>query len=304
MAKARTTEYWEIDPLDGQPSAAWMLVDRHRDWRVIAADGAAVHAPGSCLHELLAQTEGLSDWLDAQFCDPNAEVLLLPLAGEAWFVFTHFYLSAGYLLLTRLPSSDGDSLALARSGRLGAISVFGGMSTSLPQERDFDACDALAWWDAVNACLPRPLSTASEPDEIDSAVRAVANLGGIRIYETAKYGVVPGCAGIAPAATDLNMLSVMLLLSFRALSACGVSRISLGYEGMEEGYAVHLIASGLTETAHTEGSLAMSACRELAQRNGQIFTCTVQEHTLDMTLCAVRKDYALLGVKIPPICYE
>ena len=304
MTKTPRTEYWEIDPLDGLPSESWMLVDRHRDCRVIAGNGVFARKPGQCLNELFDQTQGLSDWLEAQCRDPKTEVLLLPLSGEIWFLLTHFYLSTGYWLLVHLPASDGDSLSLACSGKMGAIALFPKMPDALPRERDFDAYSSLAWWETVCECLPYPTIAENEREEIESVLQAVAQFYGIRVTPTEAYGVLPGSAGIASGQTDLCMLSVMLMLIFHALTDCGVSRVSFCCEGMEEGYALILDAVGLAESAHPEEATAMKECRELAERNGQIFACSTLDRVMRLTLCAVRKDYALLGVKIPSYHYE
>ena len=304
MAQAKRAEYWEIDPQDGLPSSAWMLVDRHQDCRVIAADGASAHACGKRLNALLDQTQGLLDWMEMQSRNPEVEVMLLPLAGEMWFLFTHFYLSTGYWLFVHLPASDGDSLSLTSSGKLGSVAVFPNMPADLPRERDFDAYASLAWWETVGECLPQPTLVTNELEEIENAVQAVARFCGIRVFIGEVFGVAPGSEGIAPGQTDLCMLRVMLMLIFSSLTRCGVSRVSVSFEGMEEGYALILDASGLDGAPNARTWQPMQECRSLAERNGQIFTCTVQDRAMHLTLCSVRKDYALLGVKIPPFRYE
>lgn len=301
MAEEIKLDYWDTDPLEGEVSAAWMLLDWHRSCRVMACGGTVPFAVGEETGRKFLRDEGLEVWLGEHLKNPQTDALLIPIGNEAWFVLPHCYLSTGYLLWVRLPASAGDSLALAESGALGEVRIFDGFPRTCACDRGFDPDAAVLWWDAVGECLPRPDADA-ERTEMGRLVRAVAALNGIKLTRTyRRHGEVSQIyEEIAQGVQDLPMLTVMLLLAFAAFRACSVPGITLGFEELEEGLAIRLTASELGAAARPEETAEICACRELAEQNQQLFTCSTQKRAMRLMMCCVRKDYALIGVKVKP----
>ena len=295
MAVRNTIECWEVDPTDGSPSAAWMLVDPHRGGRVIACGGVTDFRIGD---EILCEQIDL--WMSERRRAGDSEIYLIPLGDEAWFVLTQFYLSSGLLLLTRLPAYAGDSLVLAQEGIHGEIAVFPGMAGCAVRARDFDPRPCKSWWRKIEACLPVLTSADAEASEMDRLLRAAAAVNGIRVGRAVICETDDEPTEIAEGRQDLLMLTVMLLSALSVWRQSGVSYVTPRYERIEEGLMLILTAKGIASDSHPEEADGMLFCREAAEQNGQIFTCTVHDSTMRMTLCAVRKDFALLGVKVDP----
>ena len=138
MTEQELIDCWETDPLDGEVSAAWMLIDWHRNCRVMACGGELPFAVGEELGREALCEGGAYVWLGENLYAAQTDALLLPIGDEAWFLLPHYYLSTGYLLCVRLPAFAGDSLALAESGALGDVQIFEGFPRSYARDRGFD----------------------------------------------------------------------------------------------------------------------------------------------------------------------
>jgi hypothetical protein len=295
MPLEKKTDCWEVDPTEGRTTAAWMLIDPHYAGRVLVCGGRTDIEVGD---EIL--DEELARWMTERRQAADAELYLIPIGDEVWFVLTHFYLSTGLLLLTRLPISPGDSRALAESGTLGQVIIYPTIMEGMARERDLDLRQTRLWWKRIVSCLPMPIFPENEVEEMDRLLRAAAALNGIRVDRSELPLSGTASDEIAIGQQDLFMLSIMLLSALFALRQNGILRISPRYEQIEEGMSLTLRAKRIDPDGMLEESAEISLCRELAERNGQIFACSVQQDATLVTLCAVRKDFALLGVKTDP----
>lgn len=286
---------WEIDPLDGRPTAAWMLIDPHRGGYVIAIGGMTAFHIGD---EILG--EEVLVWMQERRRVFDKNILLIPIGDEAWFVLTPFYLSTGLLLLTRLPAHAGDSRVLADEDLLGQVSVFEGTAEKVACERGFDRRPALRWWRRICACLPIPVAAEQELEETTRLLRATASLNEIRIGRVTAFQAPPSSQEIAAGQLDPYALTVLLLLSLSALRGSGIRHVTPHFEPTEEGTVLVLTAGGIDTGLHPEESVEILFCRMLAEQNDQIFSFSVQDGRAHLMLCTVRKDFALLGVKTEP----
>ena len=288
--------FWDVDFSDSEPSAVWMLVDVYHSYRVLAYGGLEGLHPG----ESAMPAEDVARWLEEHRSAWTEEVLLIPIRNEIWLVLTHFYLSCGCYLLTRMPALPSDPDVLAKWIVLSGVTVYPEMPPDLPCYRLAYAADDSEGWMRVLRCLPRPSFDVEDREEIKRLTDAVASLMGIHVIsKTVKEESPPQDGDIFAAKCDFHMWAVMLMLSIFSLRKCGVRCVSVYCKAVEEGTALILTASDVDPEACPEQSEGMRFCHRLAQNNAQIFSCLTFDGMTRLIFCSVRKNYALLGVKIP-----
>ena len=77
-------------------------------------------------------------------------------------------------------------------------------------------------------------------------------------------------------------------------------RFGVDCDMIDEGLAVTLKLPLPSRGAFADESDGIAFCRALAEQNGQIFSCTAEGNIRQCTMCTVRKEFSLLGVKAEP----
>ena len=291
-------DLWEIETPQCQQPVMWMLADAHDCYRVLTCGGIHNERIGDTLQAPSWLEWEITEWLDEKRKEGNAELLLLPIRGEAWLVLTHFYLSAGCYLFVRVPNAEHPEQVPCESDGLTDVAVYPAWPSDiwLPCAGDFFR--TVEHWRRVMDCIPHPAGRAREWEEMTRLMRAVAVLVGMDVVEAAAVESAEE-SDIADADADFGMLSVLLMLSLNAMYTCGVRTVGTYGEAMEEGTALVLTVSDCPPTFQAEKSREVLFGERLAEQRAGIFSCIQYERRLQWTFCAARKDFSLLGVKLP-----
>ena len=292
--------FWEIETFEQAQSVAWILADAHASYRAIGCDNVNNQGTNGEVSEAPTPDDEVVGWLDETSKDGNAELLLIPMQGAAWLVLTQFYLSSGCYLFVRVPDVTHCEEARYETDEIRGVSVYPAWPEEISRPSAGDFFRSVEYWRTVMDCIPHPSCREQEWEEMSRLMRAVSSLVGMDVVEAAVVKPAED-SDIAQAEQDFGMLAVMLMLSLRALRACGIRTLRVSGEAMEEGTALTLTASDFSPIPrlHLEKSEEMRFCNKLAEQNAGIFSCLRYDDKLQLTLCAARKDFALLGVKLP-----
>ena len=276
----------------------WVLADAHDSYRMLTCGGMKNKRIGDMSGTSFGLSEEIAEWLDERCKDGNAELLLVSIRGEAWLVLTHFYLSSGCDWFVRVPNMEYQGQISCESDTIKDVTVYPTWPMDVRRPCMSDFFRSAAYWKIVMDCIPHPAVRAREWGEMMRLLRAVARLVGVDVIETAALELAEE-SDIAEAASDFGMLAVILMLSFNAMRSCGIRTVGTYGETMEEGTALVLTVPDCPPSFHAQTSREVRFCERLAEQSGGIFSCLPYEDRLQWTICASRKDYSLLGVKLP-----
>lgn len=310
MAKTEMMMEWESETEYGIPGQAWMLIDWHGECRVVACGGRELsYRVGENIGWTAFGSFGVGAWLETRLYAPMSDGLLIPLSGEVWLVCPQYHLSTGYLLLLRFPAPPRCVRTLAALGELGVIEVFDRvpMPPAAPAETAGEFLSACSrFLGRIRGIMPQSGHSGTDGEQMSQLLCHAAGLCGILPTPCATEAVLPepedAYDGDNRAAQDLPMFAAVMLMWMSFLHRCRLREVAWTFEKTAEGLAVSVTAPGIPENV-AQNAPEIEACRTLAERNCQIFSCMAQEGTLQLLACTVRKDYALIGVKVEPLLY-
>lgn len=304
MSKSTLAD-WELDDEAGTMRQAMFLVDWNHDSEIIAvAGGVSGSVVGQVSLRVLTWEEQTLKWIGEQLQSEKNCPMLIIVDRQVWAIHPLAYRSTGFLLFQRCTVPVVAAVSLADKGLLGQVSLFpvdAAHMSSLYDQADAVPQDFFESWNRVLACFSNrtwPMPTYEAIPELLRLTRSVAYYAGLTLTELE----VPCDAAeklLSPVAYDLPMFSAMMLAISMCLLRCGIPHAMVAIEIGDEGVAVRLSAS-CREEADLLNKPEFAACCRLAERNCQIFDQLWENGMWQARLCAVRKDYALLGVKAKP----
>lgn len=267
----------------------WLMTDHHAEEQVLTR---FVGGPSGAVGARFSVSNlGASTFLEAHL---QEKLLYLALSdGERWLVLTHVYPSTGCLLWVRFPLPARTVLSLIQSGLLGNVACY---PAEPEREPLWDPAipKILDAWHTVLDCMP---CEGAGREEVLRLTHAIAALSGISLQFDAS-GYMTDTTMMSPDAGtryDHASYAVMLLLLTSAFAREGVTSLRLRTEEGAEGM-IALLSADAPSAAWSEKE-ELLFCRTLAERNGQLFSCLVRDGEVICRVCAVRKEYSLLGVK-------
>lgn len=312
MEHLEENSYWEPERESTVPCSSWMLVDWNDNGRIVACAGMGeTVSTDECIGDRLIDAFPYGEEPERLLAQESDRTLFVPFVGTWWFIFPQWYLATGYLLLVRLPMPSGTVLALVKDGMMGELvsdALTWRSAAPAPIEMLGEQC--LAAWRAASACLPQTVGEYADGMRGEEALReahrllrAISRFTGLRLSQTVTAnswckacGHVEGEGAVG----DLLLYSAVMLMLSSALARSGAKTWTVKPEPGEEGVLFTFRTSSLRRDAAMRDSIELTGCRALAGRNCLIFDSTVLGRSFRGHLCAVRKEFALLGIKDDP----
>lgn len=292
---------WELEE-NTPPQPPLLLADMHGDGRIVGALALpAARALGTHALPHLGVSVEDAAWLREQVRQGGAAPLLLPAGRMLYRVDPSLYLSTGLVLITRCPVPR--RVAAALTHLLGHVICHPTlMSENAPPSETAlreGMLTLLPYWHAVSACLPPAGNVTDAPSVADALcrmLRACAALCGCEVEIAAAAPLPPLACGRV--SYDLPLCCAVLLLWCMALRRHGARRFAAALQDGGEGIALSLTAQDADEAVVRCEELAF--CRTLAARGEQMLDAGMHDGACCLHLCAVRKDFSLLGIKTKP----